>query len=123
MLDATVERIPDKTALMTAEGKTYSFAEFWSAANGMARALQDQGIEKGDSIALYAPNSVEYAVALHGALIAGATVTTLNPLYREREVEHQLDDAGAKLVFTLGALMPPSRRRRRTCRRCGRSTT
>ncbi len=94
MLAATVERIPDKTALMTAEGKTYSFAEFWSAAKSVARALQDQGIEKGDWIALYAPNSVEYAVVLHGALIAGAIVTTLNPLYREREVEHQLNDAG-----------------------------
>ena len=56
----------------------------------MARALQDEGVRKGDMVAIYAPNSCEYAVALHGALLAGATVTTLNPLYREREVEHQL---------------------------------
>jgi acyl-CoA synthetase (AMP-forming)/AMP-acid ligase II len=72
----------------------------------MARALQDAGIAKGDMVGIYAPNSAEYAVALHGALLAGATVTTLNPLYREREVEHQLADAGAKAVFTLGPLAP-----------------
>ncbi len=104
VIEASVRRRPGKPALMTAEGTAYTFAEFWAAARGMARALQDGGIRKGDMIAVYAPNSVEYAVALHGALIAGATVTTLNPLYREREVEHQLADAGAKLVFTINPL-------------------
>ncbi len=106
MIEQTVRRLPDKTCLMTAEGKTYTYAEFWKAVNGMARALQDDGLRKGDMIGIYAPNSVEYAVALHGAILAGATVTTLNPLYRAREVEHQLADAGAKFVFTLNALLP-----------------
>ncbi|HYM16464.1 MAG TPA: AMP-binding protein [Dehalococcoidia bacterium] len=104
LIEATVRRLPDKTALMTAEGTRYTFAEFWAAVRGTARALQQQGIAKGDMVGIYAPNSVEYAVALHGALLAGATVTTLNPLYREREVEHQLQDAGAKIVFTLSQL-------------------
>jgi acyl-CoA synthetase (AMP-forming)/AMP-acid ligase II len=106
MVEATARRLPDKVALMTAGGPAYTFGEFWDAARSMARALQDQGIEKGDMVALYSPNSVEYAVVLHGALIAGATVTTLNPLYREREVEHQLHDSGARLVFALEASMP-----------------
>ncbi|MDP9238503.1 MAG: AMP-binding protein [Chloroflexota bacterium] len=106
IIEATVRRLPDKVALMTAGGPAYTFGDFWAAARGMARALQDEGIEKGDMVALYSPNSVEYAVVLHGALIAGATVTTLNPLYREREVEHQLHDSGAKLVFALEAAMP-----------------
>jgi acyl-CoA synthetase (AMP-forming)/AMP-acid ligase II len=72
----------------------------------MARALQDEGIAKGDMIAIYAPNSVEYGVVLHGAALAGAIVTTLNPLYREREVEHQLHDSGARILFTLETLKP-----------------
>ena len=106
MMEATVRRLPDKVALMTADGPTYTYRRWWDAVNGMARALQGEGVRKGDMIAIYAPNSCEYAVALHGALLAGATVTTLNPLYREREVEHQLADAGAKVVFTLNALLP-----------------
>ncbi len=105
LIGATVERLPDKVALMTAEGQAYTYGEFWAGVRGMARALQDEGVRKGDVVAIYAPNSVEYAVALHGALMAGATVTTLNPLYREREVEHQLNDAGAKVVFTLAPLV------------------
>ena len=106
LVHQTVQRLPDKPALISADGKSYTFLELWTAVQGMAKALQDRGVRKGDMVAIYAPNSTEYAVALHGALVAGATVTTLNPLYREREVEHQLDDAGAKLVFTLGPLVP-----------------
>jgi len=106
IIEATVRRLPDKPALMTPDGHAYTFGEFWAAARGMARALQDLGVAKGDSVGIYAPNSCEYAVALHGALMAGAIVTTLNPLYREREVEHQLHDAGSKVVFTLSQLTP-----------------
>ena len=106
IIEASVRQRPDKVALIAADGPSYTFAEFWAGVRGMAAALQDAGVRKGDMVGLYAPNSVEYAVALHGALLAGAIVTTLNPLYREREVEHQLADAGAKIVFTLRPLRP-----------------
>jgi acyl-CoA synthetase (AMP-forming)/AMP-acid ligase II len=120
MIEATVRRLPDKAALIAADGTSYTFQQFWDGARGMARALQDDGIGKGDMVGIYAPNSAEYAVALHGALIAGATVTTLNPLYREREVEHQLGDAGAKCVFTLGALAPMVEEARKDLPKLGR---
>src|SRR5581483_2777762 len=106
VIERAVRRTPRKTALITAEGQAYTFAEFWTGVRGMARALQGAGVRKGDMVGIFAPNSVEYALALHGALLAGATVTTLNPLYREREVEHQLHDAGASHVFALAALVP-----------------
>ena len=104
MIEQTVRRLPDKAAIITAGSDAYTYRQFWDAVTGMTRALQDSGVHKGDMIALYAPNSVEYAVVLHAGLLAGATVTTLNPLYREREVEHQLHDSGAKIVFTLAVL-------------------
>lgn len=106
MIEESVRKHADKTALMNADGTSYSFGRFWQAVNGLARVLQDDGLRKGDMAAIYAPNSCEYAVALHACLLLGATVTTLNPLYREREVEHQLGDAGAQIAFTLDALRP-----------------
>ncbi|GAG48723.1 unnamed protein product, partial [marine sediment metagenome] len=45
------------------------------------------------------PNHVDYAAIFYGSLLAGATVTTLNPLYRAREIEDQLDDAEAVALF------------------------
>src|SRR5512143_388657 len=105
MADA-VRRFGDKPAFLSPEGHPTTYNAFWAAVKGVASALQRDGLRKGDVVGIYAPNSVEYGVALHGSLLAGATVTTLNPLYREREVEHQLHDAGAQLVFTLGPLVP-----------------
>jgi acyl-CoA synthetase (AMP-forming)/AMP-acid ligase II len=106
LIERTVQRLPDKSALINAGGAAYTFRQFWDAVRSTARALQDDGLQKGDTLAIFAPNSAEYAVVFHAALLAGATVTTLNPLYREREVEHQLGDAGASVLFAMGALRP-----------------
>ncbi|MDZ4278308.1 MAG: AMP-binding protein, partial [Dehalococcoidia bacterium] len=107
MLEETARRLPDKPALIDVDEKPYSYQMVWQAARKTARFLQDEAnVAKGETVAVYAPNCPEYAVVLHGALLAGAKVTTLNPLYREREVEHQLDDADAVVVFAAKPLMP-----------------
>jgi acyl-CoA synthetase (AMP-forming)/AMP-acid ligase II len=94
---------PDAVALVDgATDAEYTFARLHGAVRGMARALQDEGIGKGDRVAIVAPNSPEWVVAFQGALLAGATVTTLNPLYRPREIRHQFDDSGPKVVFASG---------------------
>jgi acyl-CoA synthetase (AMP-forming)/AMP-acid ligase II len=95
---------PDAVALV--DGTTdaeVTFARLDEAVRGMARALQDEGVEKGDRVALVAPNSPEWVVAFQGALLAGATVTTLNPLYKQREIRHQFEDSGPKVVFAAPA--------------------
>jgi 4-coumarate--CoA ligase len=61
--------------------------------------LPDGGLQRGERVAIYSPNCPEYAVVAHGISMAGGTLTTLNPLYRAREVIYQLADAGAKLLF------------------------
>ena len=48
-----------------------------------------------------APNLPEYAVVFHGVAMAGGTITTINPTYTEREMHHQLVDAGATLLVTV----------------------
>ncbi|GAG29763.1 unnamed protein product, partial [marine sediment metagenome] len=71
------------------------------------RFLQDHGIEKGDKVGIFSPNHVDYGAVFYGILLAGATVTTLNPLYREREIEHQLDDAEAVALFVFSPMAEP----------------
>ena len=106
LLAPSAERFRDKAAFVTAEGTTHTFGETWNASRRLGRALQDAGIEKGDRIAILAANCPEYFVAFYGTLFAGGVVTTLNPLYKEREVLHQLEDCGARAVFTMGPLQP-----------------
>jgi acyl-CoA synthetase (AMP-forming)/AMP-acid ligase II len=86
LLRGSAERFGDKLALVGADGTTRTYREVWSYARKVARLLQDQGIGKGDKVGIMSPNHVDYAAVFHGILLAGATVTTLNPLYKEREI-------------------------------------
>jgi acyl-CoA synthetase (AMP-forming)/AMP-acid ligase II len=106
LLAPSAERFRDKAAFITAEGNTHTFGETWAASRRLGRYLQDAGIEKGDRIAILSANCPEYFVAFYGTLFAGGVVTTLNPLYKEREVLHQLEDCGARAVFAMGPLQP-----------------
>lgn len=98
--EAPAARYPDKVALYDIEGRAFTFAQVWRAARKIARLLQENGVAKGDRVAIHSPNSPEYVVAFQGALLAGACATTINPLYKEGEVAHQLEDSEAVALFT-----------------------
>lgn len=63
--------------------------------------LQHNGFHKGDRIAIMLPNTLQYPIALFGALRAGLTVVNTNPLYTAPELEHQLTDSGATAIVVL----------------------
>ena len=109
----SAERFGDKAALIGADGTTRTYSGLWSYARKVARLLQNHGIEKGDKVGIFSPNHVDYGAVFYGILLAGATVTTLNPLYREREIEHQLDDAEAVALFVFSPMGAPVEAARR----------
>lgn len=75
----------------------------------LAGGLKARGIGPGSVVAIMAPNCPEYALAFHGPLYAGATVTTINPTYTAPEVAHQLKDSGAVLMVTIPAFLETAR--------------
>jgi long-chain acyl-CoA synthetase len=76
---------------------TYAELDKLSAAFG-AYCQSVLKLPKGARIALMMPNLLQYPVCLYGALRAGYTVVNCNPLYTERELEHQLKDSGAEAI-------------------------
>ena len=72
-----------------------------SLSNQFAHALAKLGVEKGDRIALFLPNVPQFIIAYFGILKAGAIVTAISPLHREREVEYQLCDSEAQTIIAL----------------------
>jgi len=106
LLAPAAERHRDRPALINVEGEAHTFGHTWQACRRLGRFLQDHGIEKGDRVAILSANAPEYFVTFYGILFAGGVVTTLNPLYKEREVLHQLEDCGAKAIFAMGGLAP-----------------
>ncbi len=92
----------DKPALVDGPtGRTLSYAALDQAVRSFAGGLVARGFAPGEVLAVMAPNLPEYAVVFHGVAFAGGVVTTVNPTYTEREVHHQLLDAGATLLVTI----------------------
>src|SRR5215472_7429310 len=105
LLDQTVSRYPGHTAFIY-YGTKLTYAQFSSLANRFAAGLQRLGIKKGDRVAIALPNMPQYPIAFYGALRAGAVVVPTNPLYTEREMQHQLADSGARVVVLLDMFYP-----------------
>ncbi|MGX5734705.1 AMP-binding protein [Bosea thiooxidans] len=82
-------------------GKTITFAEALRAAQAFTGWLQAKGFEPGDRIALMMPNILAYPATLFGALLGGYTIVNVNPLYTARELAHQLNDAGARVLVVM----------------------
>jgi len=78
---------------------TYRQVEELSCA--FAAWLQQAGFAKGDRFAIMLPNTLQYPIALFGALRAGLIVVNTNPLYTAPELEHQLSDSGAAGILVL----------------------
>ncbi len=95
--------LPDRLALIDGpSGRSYTFAQLGDAIHRFAGGLAASGFQPGDVLALMAPNIPEYAIVFHGVSVAGGTVTTVNPTYGAEEVRHQLTDAGASMLVTVG---------------------
>ncbi len=113
LLRASTEEYRDKPALIGADGATRTYERVWSDARKIAHLLQDNGIEKGDKVAIFSPNHVDYGAVFYGSLLAGAAVTTLNPLYTAQEIEAQLADAEAVVLFAFSPMAAPAEEARK----------
>lgn len=79
---------------------TYDELDRLSAAFG-AYCQSKLKLPKGARIALMMPNTLQYPICLFGALRAGYTIVNCNPLYTEREIEHQLKDSGTEAIVIM----------------------
>jgi acyl-CoA synthetase (AMP-forming)/AMP-acid ligase II len=66
-----------------------------------SRCLVANGIERGDRVAIWAPNCAEWVEAALGAVAAGALLVPLNTRYRGAEAAYILRASGARLLFTV----------------------
>ncbi len=105
LLEDTTARAPASTAIIFpgALGDTFrlSYRQLNDDANRMANALAGLGVRKGDRVALLLPNCPQFVISYYAALKLGAAVVAFNPLYSPREIEHQLNDCGARVIVVL----------------------
>ena len=72
----------------------------------LAAGLAGIGVQKGERVAIMLPNCPQYIEALYAILKIGGIVVNTNPMYVERELEHQLRDSGAETILALRDFFP-----------------
>ncbi|WP_417665457.1 long-chain-fatty-acid--CoA ligase FadD [Pseudidiomarina sp.] len=100
IFEQSIQSYGDKVAYVNMD-KEMTFNELDVLSREFAAYLQQQGMKKGDALAIMMPNLLQYPIALFGALRAGLVVVNVNPLYTPRELKHQLSDANAKAIVIL----------------------
>lgn len=92
------EATPDKGAIQF-YGREVTFKEWDEAANRLANSLIDMGYKKGDKVLLYMHNCPQFCIAYIAAARIGMIIFTADPGFKEFELEYEINDSGASLVF------------------------
>lgn len=100
ILKKSASESPNKTAVIF-QGNKITYRELDDAVDAVAAGLAASGFKKGDRAVIYMPNTPQFIIIYFGILRAGGIVTATNPLYSERELQHQLQDCGAETIFVM----------------------
>ncbi len=100
LMEEAFQRYADRPAY-ECMGKQLSFADIDALSKQLGGYFQSLGFARGDRIAVMMPNVLQYPIALAAIIRAGYIVVNVNPLYTPRELEHQLNDSGAKAIVIL----------------------
>jgi long-chain acyl-CoA synthetase len=98
ILPAAAVQFGDRIALVFGE-REFSFRELDVLSSALAHNLVALGVNPGDRVTLYAPNSWEWIVSYYGALKAGAVINPINVVLTPTEVAYVTRDCGAKALI------------------------
>jgi long-chain acyl-CoA synthetase len=105
ILEKTAKEHPEKTALTYSE-TSITYAKLDMLSSRFAAALAALGVQKGDRVAIFLPNIPQFVITYYSVLKAGAVLTAISPLHKEREVAYQLRDSEAETIVALDTLHP-----------------
>lgn len=104
-LRESARSFPDNPAIIYF-GRPFTYSQLDELVDRFATALQDLAVKKGDRVGIFMPNIPQFVIAFYGALRAGAVCVACSPLYKARELEHQLNDAGVETLVAMDTLYP-----------------
>lgn len=102
-LFSSAEKSADKLAVAAEDGEA-TFAELLQASLALAAALQTEGLEPGDRVALFMENSLACAIAVFGVLAAGGIFVMVNAQTPEERLRYIVDDSGSRFLLAEGSL-------------------
>ena len=104
-LRISAQRFPNQVATIFL-GARLTYRQLKAQVDSLAGELHRMGVRQGDRVAIMLPNCPQTVIAYYATLSLGAVAVLTNPLYVERELEHQWGDAGVETAFVLDLLWP-----------------
>ncbi len=101
LIDTAAKQYGDQIYLQQNQ-RSFSFKQLAQNCRQVAASLMAEGINPGDRIAIWAPNTCEWILSALGAQYAGAIVVTMNTRYKGAEAGYTLRKSGARLLFCAG---------------------
>ncbi|MCL4439191.1 MAG: long-chain-fatty-acid--CoA ligase [Firmicutes bacterium] len=102
ILDKNVRRIPRSPAVIS-ETETFTWQEFFHQVNRLGNVLRRLGVQKGDRVAIYLPNSPEYLVTYFAVARIGAIAVPFNIMFKSNEIVYILNNSRAKVLVAAAA--------------------
>jgi len=100
-LAATVERFPDREALVVPhQNIRQTWTEFAATVDAVAKGLMARGVAKGDRVGMWSPNFAEWAYIQYATAKIGAIQVNINPAYRTSELEYAMKQSGCRMLVT-----------------------
>lgn len=105
ILEQAAGRFADRTAIRFVnhenlrEIESFSYGELWKRAKSLAAGLRGLGVKKEDRVAVLLPNSPAIIISYYGIWMAGASITPCNAMAKDKEIDYQLKDSGAKILI------------------------
>ena len=76
----------------------YTYGELLDEVNRVARGLLALGVQRGDRVGIWSPNTAEWVLTQYAAAKVGAILVNVNPAYRLRELEYALNQSGITVL-------------------------
>ncbi|QEC47237.1 AMP-binding protein [Baekduia soli] len=101
LLQRAAQEHGDREAIV-APGVRMTWAETEAASRRVAKAMMAAGLQRGDHVALWCPNTVEWVLTWFAAAHVGAVIVTVNTRYKTEEVRYIVHQSDARLLVMVG---------------------
>ncbi|MGH9967631.1 MAG: class I adenylate-forming enzyme family protein [Pyrinomonadaceae bacterium] len=107
LLESRANQVPAKGFLFSeADGRSFTYAEFNAAVNRAAAMLASHGVQKGDTVSLFMPNSAEFIIAYFACWKLGALAGPVNSLLKAHELSYVLSNSEARALLVHSEFLP-----------------
>src|SRR6267154_269261 len=95
----TVQRLPDKTAIVSRE-RSVTFSQLHNEALATAECLREMGVQSGDRVGICMEKTVDQASVILGVMFANAVLVPILPRLKGPNIRHIIDNSGMVAMIT-----------------------